>query len=192
MAKTGISRTGQDIQTKEAEMLKERVRKALNDQVIAELYSSYLYLSMCSHFKRINLEGFATWMQIQALEELSHAMKFFDFISERGEQVVLEPIQGPRTSWDSPLSVFENVYAHETKVTGLIHGLMDVAMEEKDHATVNFLQWFVSEQVEEETSADNIVQKLRLLGGDGGALFLLDQELGRRTFTPPPGTTILA
>ncbi len=173
-------------------MLNEKVGTALNEQVNAELYSSYLYLSMCSYFKKINLEGFARWMEVQALEELTHAMKFFNFISERGNHVVLTPIDGPQTSWDSPLAVIEDVYRHELKVSGLINNLVNIAMEQKDHATVNFLQWFVGEQVEEETSADAIVQKLKLIGGEGGGLFLLDQELGRRVFVPPPGTTILA
>ncbi len=173
-------------------MINESVRKALNEQVNAEFYSSYLYLSMCSYFKKISLEGFARWMEVQALEELTHAMKFFDFISERGDQAIMGPIEGPPTSWDSPLSAFEHVYKHEVLVTGLIHRLVDIATEHKDHATANFLQWFVSEQVEEETSADYIVQRLKLVGKDGGALFLVDQELGRRAFTPPPGTTILA
>ncbi len=172
-------------------MLKEAVRNALNEQVNAELYSAYLYLSMCSYFKKINLDGFATWMEVQALEEMTHAMKFFNFISERGEQVKLTRIDGPETSWASPLAAFEEVYAHEVKVTGLINNLVDISIEHKDHATGNLLQWFIAEQVEEETSADNIVQKLKLVGNDGGGLLLIDQELGRRIFVPPPGTTIL-
>ena len=173
-------------------MLSENMKNALNEQVNAELYSSYLYLSMCSYYKKISLEGFARWMEVQALEELSHAMKFFDFISERGGKVDLKTIDGPPTSWDSPLAVFEHVYEHEVKVTGLIHRLADLAIEERDHATSNCLQWFISEQVEEETSADAIVQKLKLVGKDGGGLFMLDQELAQRVFTPLPGTTILA
>lgn len=172
-------------------MLNEAIRSALNEQVNAELYSSYLYLSMCSYFKKINLEGFARWMEVQALEELTHAMKFFNFITERGDQVKLAPIGGPETSWASPLAALEDTYAHEVKVTGLINNLVNIAMEHKDHATVNFLQWFIAEQVEEETSADAIVQKLKLVGNDGSGLFLIDQELGRRVFVPPPGTTIL-
>lgn len=172
-------------------MISEKVKNALTEQVNAELYSSYLYLSMCSYFKKINLAGFATWMEVQALEELSHAVKLFNFISGRGEQVILKAIDGPPTSWDSPLAAFEDVYRHEVKVTGLIHHLVDIAMDERDHATANFLQWFVTEQVEEEESADGVVQKLKLIGGEGGGLFLVDQELGARVFTPPPGTTIL-
>lgn len=172
-------------------MIKEKVKNALNEQVNAEFYSAYLYLSMSSYFKKINLAGFARWVEVQALEELTHATKIFNFICSRGEQVKLKAIDGPPTSWDTPLAVFEDVYNHEVKVTGLIHGLVDIAMEEKDHATDNFLQWFITEQVEEEESADNIVQKLKLIGGEGGGLFLLDQELGARVFTPLPGTTII-
>ena len=172
--------------------MNEKIRKVLNEQINAELYSSYLYLSMASYFKRLNFDGFARWMEIQALEEVTHAMKFFNFVNERGGKVDLKAIEGPPTSWDSPLSAFEAVYTHEVKVTGLIYNLVNIATEEKDHATTNFLQWFINEQVEEETSADSIVQKLKLIGGDGGGLYLLDQELAQRVFTPPPGTTILA
>ena len=164
---------------------------ALNGQINAELYSSYLYLSMAAYFKRLNLEGFSRWMQVQALEELTHATKFFNFVNERGGKVELKTIAGPPVSWDSPLGVFQAVYEHEVKVTGLIYELVNLATDAKDHAVVNFLQWFVTEQVEEETSADNIVQKLKLIGSDGGGLYMIDQELGKRVFTPLPGTTIL-
>jgi ferritin len=172
--------------------MNEKIRKALNNQVNAELYSSYLYLSMASHFKRLSFDGFARWMEVQAIEELTHAMKFFNFINERGGKADLTTIEGPPTSWDSPLSTFEAVYNHEVKVSGLIYDLVNLATEEKDHATVNFLQWFVTEQVEEETTADSLVQKLKLIGSEGGGLYLLDRELALRVFTPPPGTTILA
>ncbi len=172
--------------------MNEKIRKALNEQINAEFYSSYLYLSMTSYFKRLSLDGFARWMEVQAIEELTHAMKFFNFVSERGGKVDLTAIEGPPTSWDSPLSVFEAVYKHEVKVTALIYNLVNIATEEKDHATANFLQWFITEQVEEETSADSLVQKLKLIGGEGGGLYMLDKELAQRVFTPPPGTTILA
>jgi ferritin len=172
--------------------MNERIRNALNEQINAELYSSYLYLSMASYFKRVNLDGFARWMEVQVLEEMSHAMKFFNFVNERGGKVDLKTVEGPPTSWESPLAVFEAVYNHEVKVTGLIYDLVNLAAEEKDHAVSNFLQWFVNEQVEEETSADGLVQKLKLIGGEGGGLYMLDQELAKRVFTPLPGTTILA
>ena len=173
-------------------MLSAKMEQALNEQANAEFYSSYLYLSMASYFKKINLEGFARWMEVQALEELTHAMKFFHFVAGRGEQAMLKLIEGPPTSWESPLAVFEDVFRHELKVTGLINNLVNLAMDEKDHATNNFLQWFVAEQVEEEESADAVLQKLKLARDGHGSLFLLDQELGQRLFNLPPGTTIVA
>ena len=166
-------------------MISKKMEKALNGQVNAELYSSYLYLSMESWFKSKNLNGFANWMRVQAQEEMSHAMKFYDFIDERGGRIVLKAIDGPPTEWDSPLTVFETVYEHEQKVTGLINDLVDLSIKEKDHATNSFLQWFVSEQVEEEASADAAVQQLKMVEGAPGGMFMLDRELGRRVFTPP-------
>jgi ferritin len=166
-------------------MLKEKIQNALNQQVNAELYSSYLYLSMASYFESINLKGFANWMRVQTQEELVHAMKFYDFIIERGGKVVLTSIEGPRTEWSSPLAVFEHAYEHEQKVTGLINTLVDLSIAEQDHATNNFLQWFVAEQVEEEASADEVVQKIKLMGDASGGLFMLDRELAQRVFTPP-------
>lgn len=165
-------------------MLKEKMEKKLNNQVNAELYSSYLYLSMSAYFSDINLNGCAHWMRLQAREELSHALKIYDYINERGGRPVLTGIDAPPRSWDSPTDVFENVLSHEQKVTGLINDLVDLAIELKDHATNNFLQWFVSEQVEEEASADEVLQKVKLAGNQGSGLFMLDQELGRRVFTP--------
>ena len=166
-------------------MLKEKIQKALNKQVNAELYSSYLYLAMAAYFETINLKGFANWMRVQTQEELVHAMKFYDFIIERGGKAVLSSIEGPRTEWPSPLAVFEHAYEHEQKVTGLINTLVDLSIAEQDHATNNFLQWFVAEQVEEEASADEVVQKIKLMGDASGGLFMLDSELGQRVFTPP-------
>ena len=166
-------------------MLDEKIQIALNQQLNAELYSSYLYLSMSAYFQSVNLSGFANWMRIQAQEELVHAMKFYDFINERGSRVMLQPVEGPPTEWSSPLDAFENAYRHEQKVTGLINDLVNLAVKERDHATNIFLQWFVTEQVEEEASADGVVQKLKLLGDASGGLFMLDREMGQRVFTPP-------
>jgi ferritin len=140
---------------------------------------------MSAYFQSINLPGFANWMRVQAQEELVHAMKFYDFINERGGRVTLQKIDSPPTKWASPLDVFENTYKHEQKVTGLINDLVNLAVGEKDHATNIFLQWFVTEQVEEEASADEVVQKLKLVGKDSGGLFMLDGEMGQRVFTPP-------
>lgn len=166
-------------------MIKNKIEKALTSQINAEMYSSYLYLSMSSYFSSINLNGFANWMRVQAQEELTHAMKFYDYVIERGGRVTVAAIEAPPAKWDSPLQVFEHVYTHEQKVTGLINDLVNLAIAEKDHATTAFLQWFVTEQVEEESSADEIVQKVKLVGDQGAGLLMLDQELGQRVFTPP-------
>ncbi len=161
-------------------MLREKVEEALNEQLKWELYSAYLYLSMAAYFENLDLNGFAHWMKMQAQEELIHAMKFFDFISGRGGKVRLQPIKGPETEWESPLAAFEHVYTHETHVTDRINSLLELAMNENDHATVAFLQWFISEQVEEEASADSIVKRLKIAGGSGEGLLLLDRELAQR------------
>jgi len=166
-------------------MLSERMMKSLNKQLNAELYSAYLYLSMAAYFESKNLKGFANWMRVQAQEELMHAMKFFDYINERGGRVYLEAIEKPPTEWKSPLDVFEATYEHEVKVTSMINDLVNMAMEEKDHATYNMLQWFVAEQVEEEASADEVRQQLRMIKEDGRGIMMLDRELKQRTFTPP-------
>lgn len=167
-------------------MISKKIEEALNGQVNAELYSAYLYLSMESYFKSLDLNGFANWMRVQTQEEIVHVMKIYDFINERGGRILLQAIEGPPTQWDSPRAVFEAAYAHEQKVTGLINGLVDLAIKEKDHATHTFLQWFVNEQVEEEASADTIIQQLKMMESAPGGLFMLDRELAQRVFTPPP------
>jgi ferritin len=156
------------------------MQAAMNKQINAELHSAYIYLSMAAYFEDKNLPGFAHWMRVQAKEEVGHAMKFFDFIVERRGRVLLEPVAAVPTDWPSPLAVFENALAHEQKVTGLINDLVNLAIAEKDHASNSFLQWFVDEQVEEEASADAIVQKLKMAGDSSVALLILDQELGGR------------
>ncbi len=170
-------------------MISQDVQDAFNGQLNAELYSAYLYLSMSAYFEAINLKGFANWMRCQAQEEMVHVMKFYNFINDRGGRVVLSPVEGPPTKWDSPLSAFEDAYLHEQKVTGLINNLVDLALLEKDHAAGTFLQWFVTEQVEEEASADAVVQKLKLAGNQGAALFMIDAELATRVFTMPAELT---
>jgi ferritin len=169
-------------------MINKKMEKALNAQVNAELYSAYLYLSMESYFKSLNLNGFANWMRVQTQEEVTHATKIYDFLNERGGRALLKAIEGPPTTWDSPLATFEAAYAHEQKVTSLINDLVDLAIKEKDHATNNFLQWFVNEQVEEEASADAIVQQLKIMADAPGGIFMLDRELAQRVFTPPTAT----
>jgi ferritin len=166
-------------------MLDKQMDEALNGQVNAEMYSAFLYLSMSAYFQSINLSGFASWMRVQYQEEMTHAMKFYDFINERGGRVTLKVIDAPPTDWESPLAAFEAAYAHEQKVTGLINDLVEKALETRDHATNIFLQWFVSEQVEEEDSASSIVEKIKLIGDAKGGMFMLDKELGQRTFTQP-------
>jgi ferritin len=162
------------------QMLSEKVEKALNDQLNAEMYSGYLYLSMNAYFKSINLDGFANWMYHQAIEEMEHGMKFYDFINQRGGRVTLQAIEAPRTEWASSLDVFEETLKHEQKVTGLINALVDTALAENDHATNIFLQWFVTEQVEEEESVGGVLEQLKLLGDAKGGLFMMDRELEKR------------
>jgi ferritin len=161
-------------------MINKKVETALNEQVNAEIYSSYLYLSMSSYFDSINLSGFAQWMKAQALEEMVHGMKIYDYILERGGRVLLTAIAAPPTEWADPVVAFAATLEHEQKVTGLINNLVDIAIVEKDHATNIFLQWFVSEQVEEEASVGAVLQKLEMVGGQGHGLFMMDRELSSR------------
>lgn len=161
-------------------MLSDKMVNALNDQINAEMYSAYFYLSMNSYFESISLAGFSHWMRFQAQEEMLHAMKLYDYVNERGGQVVLDTIAKPPAQWDSPREVFDDVLAHEQKVTGLINDLMNLALDERDHASAGFLQWFVSEQVEEEDNVGAVVDKLKLIGSDTSGLFVLDQELAKR------------
>jgi len=169
-------------------MLDAKVEKAINDQINAELYSSYLYVAMSNHCSQINLPGAAHWMHMQAVEELTHVAKFSGFVHDRQGTVKLGAIEAPPYTWDSPIAVFEESYKHEVMVSGMINALVDTAMAASDHATVNFLQWFVGEQVEEEATVDEIVQKLKLVGQADGGIFMVDQELAGRQLTLPPGT----
>jgi len=162
-------------------MLTEKMQTALNGQLNAELYSSYLYLSMNAYFKSVNLDGFANWMYYQAQEELEHSMKFYDFVIQRGGKVQLTQIEAPPTEWDSPMAIFEATLEHEQKVTGLINDLVEIAHEERDHATNIFLQWFVSEQVEEEENVGGVLEQLKLMGDAQGGLFMIDRELAKRS-----------
>ena len=166
-------------------MLSKKMEKAINQQINAELYSSYLYLAMATYFESNSLVGFSNWMRQQAQEELFHAMKMFDFVCERGGRVILQAIEQPPSKWTSPLNAFETVLSHEQKVTGLINNLVNLALDERDHATNIFLKWFVSEQVEEEATAGTLVDKLKLIGKDANGMFMLDTELAQRTFTLP-------
>ena len=160
--------------------MKEKMLNALNEQVNKELYSAYLYLSMAAYFEQMNLKGFAHWMRKQFQEEQEHAMKIYDFIFERGDRVHLLPIDAPEHDWKSPQTVFENTYQHEKKVTKMIHDLVALSIEEKDYATQTFLQWFVTEQVEEEANASDILQKLKLCTDHPSAILFIDAELTKR------------
>jgi len=162
-------------------MISNKLEKELNNQMNAELYSAYLYLSMSAFLSEKNLNGFSHWMRLQFEEEQSHAMKLFQYILDRGGKISLEQIEKPKAVWKDIIDVFENVLEHEQKVTGLINDLVNVAMEEKDHATVVLLQWYVSEQVEEEASVSDILDQLKLIEGKGSGLFMLDREAKVRT-----------
>ncbi|MFH1731598.1 MAG: ferritin [Planctomycetota bacterium] len=167
-------------------MLSETMTAALNKQINAEMYSAYLYQSMATWALDQGLKGLANWMDCQAKEEMVHAFKLYNFIAERGGRVLLTAIDGPPADWDSPVAVAETVVGHEQKVTGLINALVDLAIEEKDHATRSFLNWFVGEQVEEEGSANELLTQLKLAADSAGDMLMIDRELGTRVFTPPP------
>ncbi|WP_339736730.1 ferritin [uncultured Sunxiuqinia sp.] len=163
-------------------MLKEKVLNALNKQINAEMHSAYLYLSMSAYLQDKGLAGFANWMKVQYKEELSHALKIFDYVNERNGRVVLEPIAGVPIEFDGIIDVFEKTLEHEQKVTQMIDQLMDVAVADSDHATQSFLQWFVDEQVEEEANVNELLDNLRLIDGQGNGVFMLNRELQSRTF----------
>lgn len=168
-------------------MLHKDMEKAINEQIKWELWSGYLYLSMSSWFASKGLSGFASWMKNQAGEELFHAMKMFDYVNERGGRALLQTVEAPPSQWKTPLDALKSGLKHEGEVTARINNLVNVAIKLKDHATANFLQWFVAEQVEEEASFGDVVNKLELVG-DGGALYMMDKEVGARVFTwPAPG-----
>ena len=165
-------------------MLSQTMQDAINDQITWELYAGYIYLSMSAYFEDQGLPGVAKWMHAQYQEEVFHAMKMFGYVAEAGGRVKLGAIDAPPHDWESPLAAFEQALEHERGVTKRINDLVNMAVEEKDHATQIFLQWFVSEQVEEESTVGDVVSKLKLVG-DGGALFMLDRDLGTRVFTEP-------
>jgi len=168
-------------------MLNQKLEKELNKQLNKELFSAYLYMSMGAYFQCMDLPGFANWMHIQAQEEFGHAQKFYNFINERNSRVVLEAIDKPQTDWDSALTAFQDALKHEQFITGSINDLVTISTEEKDYATQIFLQWFVTEQVEEESSVNEVINKLKLMKDAPGAMFMLDTELGRRVLTAPTG-----
>lgn len=161
-------------------MLSKSLQAALNEQIKNEFSSGYMYLAMSSWFEDKGLPGFANWMRVQYGEELEHGLKIFDFINDRDGRALVLGFDAPPSEWKSPLDVFENSYAHEQKVTAMINALYAQAQKESDYPTTVLMQWFISEQVEEEKSAKLIVDQLRLAGDSGSALLLLDRELGAR------------
>ena len=168
-------------------MLGKAVQEAMNEQIKNELYSAYQYLAMAAYCESANLPGFAHWMRTQAREETEHAMKFYDFILDRSGQVVLQAIDQPVAEFSSPLEVFERALEHEQEVTAMINDLYGLAVRENDYASQTFLQWFVTEQVEEEKNAGDVVETLRMIGDKSEALFLLDRELAGRGNDEQPG-----
>lgn len=161
-------------------MLSRVIEDELNKQINEELFSAYLYFAMSAHFEAENWKGFASWLRIQGLEELTHADKFYKFILERGGRIELLPIDKPQKEWKNALSAFEDALEHEQHITGRINYLMDLAIKEKDYATQSMLKWFVDEQVEEEANFSEIVAKLKMIEDSPRALFYLDHELSKR------------
>lgn len=170
-------------------MLSENMERRLNEHINAELYSAHLYLSMSAYFKSIDLLGFAHWMQTQFEEEMSHAMRFFEFVDRMDGRVKLTAIEAPPVEWESPVAVFKQTYEHEQAVSARIHELVSLAIQESDHPTNNFLQWFISEQVEEESSVKAILKKLEFVGDSKSALLMIDQELSNRASVDTPSAS---
>ncbi|OGT94698.1 MAG: ferritin [Gemmatimonadetes bacterium GWC2_71_9] len=160
-------------------MLSKKMQAALNAQINAELYSAYLYLSMSAHCEAANLTGFAAWMRRQAREESQHAMKIFDYVTDRDGRVTLDAVGRPPTTWKSPAQIWERVLEHERHVSKLINDLYALAVKEKDFPTEAMLQWFLTEQVEEEKTARQILEQVKMLGPSGSALFFLDRHVGK-------------
>jgi ferritin len=165
--------------------MSKRMAEAINEQINAEFYSGFLYLSMATKLEDLTLSGHANWMRVQYEEEVFHAMKFLNHMAERGERVYLKEITAPETEWDSPYEMWAAAYEHEVRVTGLINDLMSIAIEDKDFATQQFLQWYVEEQVEEEDSTSTVRDKIKMVSEMAGGLYMLDKELATRVFTPP-------
>lgn len=166
-------------------MISKKLMSAINDQINYEFYSEYIYLAMSAYCEDLDLSGFANYYKVQAEEERSHAMKFFNYINTMNGRVMLEAIQKPENNYENVLSTFEVSYAHEQSVTKRIYNLTDIATEEKEHATISLLKWFIDEQVEEENNFSTLIKKLKRIGNDSAALFMLDAELAARVYVPP-------
>ncbi len=166
-------------------MLNKEITKALNEQINKEIFSAYLYMAMSSYTSDLVLKGFANWFMVQYHEEMFHAMKMYEYVQSQGESVVLKAIDAPQTAFKSPLDAFQKTLEHEQLVTRSIHDLMDLAIEHKDHATKIFLEWFVTEQVEEEETAGDMIAHLKMIGKDPHALLMMDRELSARAVGIP-------
>lgn len=161
-------------------MIGKALENAINEQIKNELYSAYLYLAMSAHCEEQNLGGFAHWLRLQSKEEQEHALKFYDYLHERGGTVKLLAIGEPPAEWKSLLDLFNEVLAHEQKVTAMIHSLYALALKENDYAAQVMLHWFITEQVEEEKNATEIIENLKLIEAHGTAVLMLDKQLGKR------------
>lgn len=161
-------------------MINQKVQDAMNEQIKNELFSAYLYLSMAAYFEEKNLAGFAHWMRLQSREEQEHALKFYDFLLDRGGKISLMTIEQPKAEWKSALDAFNDAYAHEQLVTGMINKIYETALQEKDYPSQIMLQWFINEQVEEEKNASDIVAQLKLIEERGTAILMLDKQLAKR------------
>lgn len=170
-------------------MVSKELETAINKQINAEFWSAYLYLSMSAHFAHEGLPGFANWFKVQFQEEQDHAVKFMNYLISKGNKVELTPIEKVDTSWDSLLKAFQDTLNHERVVTSLINNLVSIARKENDYATENMLQWFVNEQVEEEETAQGMIDSLKLIGSNGFGIYTMDKELGQRSYTPINTTT---
>ena len=166
-------------------MIKKEVLDAMNEQINAETYSAYMYLSMAAYLRNMGLDGFANWMKIQYQEESAHAIKFFNYLTDRGGRVTLKAVAQVPVDFDGVVDVFEKTLAHEILVTGLINNLVDVAVKASDHASQSFLKWYVDEQVEEESNVEKILATLKLINGEGNGIFMMDRELSQRVFVDP-------
>lgn len=160
--------------------MQDKLTVALNEQINEELASAYLYFAMAADFESKNRKGISTWFKAQAREEVNHALRIYDYINDRGGKAVLQALEAPKPSWDSPAAAFEAALKHEQHITGCIDKLVKLARETGDNPTEVFLQWFVSEQVEEEKSTEEVVEMLRQVGDSKEALFMVDRELGER------------
>jgi len=166
-------------------MISDKMAAAINGQINKEMYSAYLYMSMSAYAESEGLKGFATYFMVQYHEEMVHAMKFYEYLAKQGNKITLGALEQPASEFGTMLQMFQTTLEHEKFITRSINELVDLAIAEKDHASKAFLDWYVTEQVEEEQNAVENIQKLKMIGDNSSALYLLDKELGARTLTVP-------